>query len=46
AKNGETYFLDRKRLIWTDPNIKLYFNCQVPSYQSQNYRKNRSALQD
>ncbi|CAG8771212.1 17724_t:CDS:2, partial [Funneliformis caledonium] len=46
AKNGETYFLDRKRLIWTDPNVKLCFNCQVPGHQSQNCRKNHSAPQD
>ncbi|CAG8744662.1 9060_t:CDS:1, partial [Funneliformis caledonium] len=46
VKNGETYFLDRKRLIWTDPNAKLCFTCQVSGHQSQNYHKNRSALQD
>ncbi|CAG8732053.1 12635_t:CDS:1, partial [Funneliformis caledonium] len=46
AKNGETYFLDKKRLIWTDPNAKLCFTCQVLGHQSQNYRKNHLVLLD
>src|SRR3954452_22039432 len=46
AKNGETFYLDRKKLIWTDPNSKLCFICQTPGYQSQNCYKKKSSSGD
>jgi len=46
AKNGDTIYLDRKRLIWTDPNSKLCFICFVPGHQSDNCRKARKTPKD
>ena len=41
AQNGDTLALDKKRLIWTDPNSKLCFICSVHRHKSDNCRKVR-----
>src|SRR5215216_6008892 len=44
--SGDTIFLDRKRLIWTDPASKLCFICSVPGHRSDNCRKARQTPKD
>ena len=46
VKECDTFYLDQKKLIWTDPNTKLCYICSVPGHQSYNCRRNRKAPKD
>ena len=46
VKKCDTFFLDQKKLIWTEPNTKLCYICSVPGHQSHNCHRNRRTPKD